>query len=213
MKMKLKPCFTPALAVVLASGLAIFGLLAGQLGAHWLQALDASVAGWLSHAPASYLTFSRWVDVGGKGGPMGLLAFAIAAWLWRRNRYDALLVVVAPAGAWCWNEILKTLIARPRPPLLGRLVEASGPSFPSGHAMAAAALWGGLAWLASRRLACLPRAALWALLSVWLAATALTRPALGVHYFTDVAAGTAAGLAWLALCLAWRRGQDKRLFE
>ena len=213
MTMKLKPSFTPALILVLAGGLAVFGILATQLHAAWLQALDQSVSAWLSGAPAAYLTFARGFDLGGKGLPTALLTLAIAALLWRRCRADALLVLVAPTGAWVWNEIAKTLVGRPRPPLLGRLVEASGPSFPSGHAMAAAALWGGLTWLASRRLACLPRAALWALLTVWLAATALTRPALGVHYFTDVLAGTAAGLAWLALCIAWRRGQEQRLFQ
>jgi membrane-associated phospholipid phosphatase len=88
------------------------------------------------------------------------------------------------------NVLLKDLVDRHRPPHsmdLDALVGLPGsPSFPSGHAMSAFAVAAAIAVLAPRTR--------WAVLGL---ATAIgfSRVYLGVHYWIDVLAGAALGLA------------------
>ena len=88
------------------------------------------------------------------------------------------------------NAVIKDLVDRHRPPLsmdLEALVGLPGsPSFPSGHAMSAFAVAAAIAVLAPRTR--------WAVLGL---ATVIgfSRVYLGVHYWIDVLAGAALGLA------------------
>ena len=81
------------------------------------------------------------------------------------------------------------------------LAEASGFSFPSGHSSASVVAWGMLAYLL---LHLVPHR--WQLpVLMACAATAFTvgcsRIFLRVHFASDVVAGFASGLAWLAVCI------------
>ena len=95
------------------------------------------------------------------------------------------------------NYVLKALVDRSRPPeAIGfdALVGVPGsPSFPSGHAMTAFAVAGAVALLAPRL-----RRPVLALAAV----IAFSRVYLGVHFWIDVLAGAALGLA-VGLCVAW----------
>jgi membrane-associated phospholipid phosphatase len=88
------------------------------------------------------------------------------------------------------NAVIKELVDRHRPPLsmdLDALVALPGsPSFPSGHAMSAFAVAAAIAVLAPRTR--------WAVLGV-AAAIAFSRVYLGVHFWIDVLAGAALGIA------------------
>jgi undecaprenyl-diphosphatase len=108
---------------------------------------------------------------------------------------DALLIAFAFVGAEILNVLLKLAFHRPRPELA--FVHLETYSFPSGHATAATAVYTLLAWLAVRRLASrrLRLAAVFGAALV-IATVDFTRLYLGVHYLSDVLAGTAAGLAW-----------------
>jgi membrane-associated phospholipid phosphatase len=130
----------------------------------------------------------------------GLFLLGLVLWLsvglLRRNRVnDALLLVIAYAGAQILNAVLKLIFHRPRPD--PSFVHLTTFSFPSGHATASAAVYTLIAWLAIRRL----RSTLWQV-AVGVAAALLialigfTRMYLGAHYLSDVLAGTCAGLAW-----------------
>ncbi|MFB6167852.1 MAG: phosphatase PAP2 family protein [Haloferacaceae archaeon] len=131
------------------------------------------------------------------GDPLVLLAL-VAVGYWRAppvaeepRRAFATLVGVGLASAGLVLA-LKGLFALPRPPG----ATATGYGFPSGHALGAAAVYGGAARLfdrvdpTRRRLAA----------GLLVAAVALSRVALGVHYLVDVVAGAALGLA-LAVAL------------
>jgi undecaprenyl-diphosphatase len=103
------------------------------------------------------------------------------------------------------NYVLKALVDRSRPPeAIGfdALVGVPGsPSFPSGHAMTAFAVAGTVALLAPRLR--------WPVLGL-AAVIAFSRVYLGVHFWIDVLAGTALGLA-VGLCVAWPlRGSGRR---
>jgi membrane-associated phospholipid phosphatase len=88
------------------------------------------------------------------------------------------------------NAVIKDLVDRHRPPLsmdLEALVGLPGsPSFPSGHAMSAFAVAAAIAVLAPRTR--------WAVLGV-AAVIGFSRVYLGVHYWIDVLAGAALGIA------------------
>ncbi|MDB4979862.1 MAG: hypothetical protein JWM82_614 [Myxococcales bacterium] len=136
------------------------------------------------------------------GGPvsMGALVGAVALGLLVRGRPARALYLIGTAGGGALlNVALKHHFQRARPALAEMLQRANGYSFPSGHAMGATVVLGALAYLA---LDVLPTwrqksaaISVGATLSVAIAAS---RVYLGVHWLSDVGAGAAAGLLWLA---------------
>jgi undecaprenyl-diphosphatase len=108
------------------------------------------------------------------------------------------------------TDALKALLARPRP-LDGRLVDAGGFSYPSGHAVSAAVLYVTLALVGSRHFKGPGyRHMLVALAAVVTLLVAATRVYLGVHYPTDVTSGTALGAGWAVLLAAAFAYADER---
>jgi undecaprenyl-diphosphatase len=138
----------------------------------------------------------------------GLLAARLGA------RRDAALPVLILVVEWLSNPLLKALFQRQRPTdelWPPGIFGADQYSFPSGHAMASMALFSLLAcwvwawWPGRGRLAA---TVLVALVPVIIG---LSRVALGVHWFSDVAGGWAAGLVVMGVTvLAWgRAGRSK----
>lgn len=138
------------------------------------------------------------------GSPAVLLAVSAAVFvvLYRRRLVlEAALVPVTLVGAELLNLILKLAFHRPRPEVA--FVDLDTYSFPSGHAMVSAAVYGVFAYLAwrparthRRRLVLVAGA------SLFVALICFSRLYLGVHYLSDVLAGAAAGVFWLALSIA-----------
>ena len=132
--------------------------------------------------------------------PLSWLIVAVAgSILWRQGRRWAIAVLlIGQAASWATNNVIKAVIDRPRP--TGALAEASGSSFPSGHAAFAAVtavLLVGLLVPTGRRVG---PASLAAALAVVMG---MSRTYLGVHWLTDVIAGlcVGAGIGLLALAL------------
>jgi undecaprenyl-diphosphatase len=137
---------------------------------------------------------------------------------WRRCRAVATVLLIATFARPAIEFIVKGLVGRDRPDF-DRLVAGTGYSFPTGHVMAAIALWGLLpvvVALYTRR-----RAVWWA--SVAMSATliagiAASRVYLGVHWFSDVVGGLVVGTFFLLgvdtiLIRAHRRYPCKMLAE
>jgi undecaprenyl-diphosphatase len=127
-----------------------------------------------------------------------LIAGTLGAILtWRRCRAVATALLVATFARPAIEFIVKGLVGRDRPDF-DRLVAGTGYSFPSGHVMAAIALWGLLpvvVALYTRR-----RAIWWASVAVsatLIAGIAASRVYLGVHWFSDVTAGLVVGTFFL----------------
>jgi undecaprenyl-diphosphatase len=129
--------------------------------------------------------------------PVGVvvaLAFIVRGW-----QRGALLVIITLAGAGLLNGLLKLYFARIRPDPFFDYPLPGSPSFPSGHALYAASVFGGLAALLSARLRHhLLRILVWAAAILLAGLIGLSRVYLGVHYPSDVLAGFAVGVIWVA---------------
>lgn len=135
-------------------------------------------------------------------GPM-LLVFATAL-LEGGHPRSALFVTLSYWGAVAVNLVSKAFFERARPDLFEHLTPATNTSFPSGHAMGAAAA--ALAvYLVCRRLA--PRFQFTAGLATLLfgASVGISRVYLQVHYPSDVLAGWGLSIAWVLLLNLWYR--------
>jgi membrane-associated phospholipid phosphatase len=178
-----------------------------------LRAIDSAASDWafrMRHATLTRVT----LDVTAIGTPSVLGVFVVGfAFLAAvtRDRLAALLLASASAGAIGWTSLLKSLIERERPPLASRLVATSGYSYPSGHSLASAALLTAFAVIVSRHLGSrLQQVAVFAATGVLVCAVAASRVYLGVHYFSDVVAGTSFGLAWTCCSVAVLAAVDPR---
>lgn len=113
--------------------------------------------------------------------------------------------ITAFVGAWLLTEILKRVVQRPRPLGASAFLHGNSYSFPSGHALGSLVGWGMLAYLLlveAPRLRAVHRWAIAIAAFVLITAIGLTRLYLGVHYFSDVIGGYAAGTLWLATCVS-----------
>jgi undecaprenyl-diphosphatase len=131
-----------------------------------------------------------------------LATLAVAGFLALDRRYAAMgFVVGAVLSGWVLSFALKSAFARPRPDLVPHLMRAYFSSFPSGHSMMSAVVYGTLGSLLSS-LVTRRRLKFYFLAVAALAAglVGVSRVYLGVHYPTDVLAGWSAGLAWATLC-------------
>ena len=138
-------------------------------------------------------------------------ALLSAGWLfWRRAPSTALhlLASLAAAGATGW--LVKAVTAVPRPTAIYTGVSAW--SFPSMHATLTAAFIGFVAVAAARALRPERRWIAYALAALYIALMDFSRLYLGVHWLTDVVAGTGIGLGFASLFgIAYRRHAHERL--
>ena len=137
-----------------------------------------------------------WLDRLGAAGGRAMIALAIGMTLATSGRPDLMIrLFVAAMGTSVLNSLIKLAFDAPRPTMIQSVIETTGTSFPSGHAAGAMALYGALAMMARSRLLVLACIGL-------ILGTGMSRVWLGVHWPSDVFAGWAVGLMWLAI-LAW----------
>ena len=130
--------------------------------------------------------------------PLGVIV-AIAETIRQRSAAVFAFLTLVVGGQFLVANVLKAIVDRARPNF-DQLTGFSGSSFPSGHAVAAAACLAAFALVIGRRRSLRVRAIL-AGLAVGLATgIACCRVMLGVHWLTDVLGGLALGWAWFALC-------------
>ena len=150
-------------------------------------------------------------DIGGVVGVVAITLIMTALFVYKNEQRRALMVSITVAGAAGINLILKSVFERARPDLWETLVREPGFSFPSGHAMASAALGAAIV------------VALWDSRWRWWAFTTATfyivfvgfsRLYLGVHYPTDIMAGWLVSGAWvMAVTLMFRSRLGNRVLR
>jgi undecaprenyl-diphosphatase len=191
------------------TGGAIATILVGFIYAHYIK----QTYGWLhgypweiallrdAHTPLPTLLDRVLLVIPWFGTNITILpGVAIASYLLaRRGRRDLLTVlVVAAAGNYFIAFLLKYALNRPRPSLFTARGEYTGPSYPSGHAMLATSVLFVVAYLLRRE-----RDWRWPYVAVFVfgLVTIYSRLYLGVHWPTDVLAGSILGLLWLSVML------------
>lgn len=151
----------------------------------------------------------RWVeeiarDATALGGVavLSLVTFTVVSFLWTLNLGKmAIYMLVVVFGALAIGSMLKLGFARPRPDLVPHGSHVYTHSFPSGHAMLAAATYLSLALLSARLVTNRHLQILAVVLAIGVTvAVGLSRVYLGVHWPSDVLAGWALGTVWALIC-------------
>ena len=151
---------------------------------------------WHRHATPALDKMAVFLTIIGNTGPMVGLGLLVCLGLLARRRWRAAwLFFASVGGSMLLTQLIKPLVARPRPALWASIRPEHTFSFPSGHAMDTAAIatallllgWGG-------------RARGWGwLMALFSVAVGWARLYLGVHNPSDVLAGWAAAVAWVVL--------------
>lgn len=164
-----------------------------------ITATDYLILSWIAQFRSSALN-GIMVDLTALGSPTIVTLLSVMfflVFLLLRDRVSALQLATASIGGGMLSRLFKHTIARERPDIVPRLVEVSGFSYPSGHALFAAAIYLTLAILAARHFERLgQRAVVFTLAVAVVAMVGLSRIYLGVHYPSDVASGILLGAAW-----------------
>lgn len=162
---------------------------------------DVRFAVWLhERATGALVDLFHVLTYAGNAAVLGILVVAVAAALVRRERsVDGLVLAAALGGAVTGNALLKLVFQRPRPEVA--VLDLGTYSFPSGHAAAASATFIVLAYLLARGRTRRAAIGLFVAAAALIVLVGFSRLYLGVHYLSDVLAGTFVGLAWASACL------------
>ncbi|MBF9142280.1 phosphatase PAP2 family protein [Hymenobacter properus] len=189
---------------------AVFGALAVAVVRAGGPGWDAPILlFWHRHATPVLDALAVFLTIVGNTGPMVGAGVLVLLWLLRRRQWRAAgLWTLSVGGSMLLTQVIKALVARPRPSLWLSIRPEHTLSFPSGHAMDTAALATALFFLLPGRPWAGRLAALFALAVGW------ARMYLGVHNPSDVLAGWCAAVGWVLLVqlLAARVWPEKAAF-
>lgn len=189
--------------------------LTSELSEGELEPLDRAV---LSHVMAlrTPLLNGVAVDVTALGSvTIVTLVVSVAAVCFALGRHwsSVAQLVFATVGGAMLSSFFKALLERERPPAVGRLVQVTSFSYPSGHSLASACAYITLAIVVARLVQSRARRVVAFALASFMALTiGASRAYLGVHYPTDILAGLLLGTAWALLvgaAFSYGRGRGK----
>jgi membrane-associated phospholipid phosphatase len=200
-----------ALSGVLAL-FALFAILAEQVvldGRNWL---DRTISMELRQFATSDRTEAvRAVTELGSSWFAAIVCGGILLWLVWQRRFNT---AVAIGGIFFVAKLLETglklTFERARPSVVPHLQDAGGYSFPSGHTMTAVITYGLLAAVLVSQLGGRARYVPPVIAAVIVLAVGFSRIYLGVHYLTDVLAGTLVAGACLILAIVALHLPDPR---
>ncbi|HHO6040497.1 TPA: phosphatase PAP2 family protein [Staphylococcus aureus] len=122
----------------------------------------------------------------------------VAYLMLKRHKIEALFFALTMALSGILNPALKNIFDRERPTLL-RLIDITGFSFPSGHAMGSTAYFGSRIYLLNRLNQGNSKGILIGLCAAMILLISISRVYLGVHYPTDIIAGIIGGVFCIIL--------------
>lgn len=203
----------PLLAVLalIAGAVWAFLYLADEVKEGSTAALDRSILLWFRHGQTLQPLGPRWLQeterdftaLGGFTVLTLITVFAAVMLLIHGRRIQAAIFFAAVCAAQVLSEVVKAVIAHPRPDIVPQFDLTYSSSFPSGHAMMAPVVYLTLAALVAagdaRRSS---RAVLIGGAIALVAAIGVSRVYLGVHWPSDVLGGWALGGA-IALLASW----------
>jgi membrane-associated phospholipid phosphatase len=175
--------------------------------------IDRAVTSWAA-AHATDLSLSALSILTWAGSTLVVIGVALAAAVygvrrWRSGSIFAFLFLVV-AGQSLLSNAIKVAVARVRPDAPPFHV-VQGPSFPSGHSMAAAATWAAVALVLGRGASVRTRAVLAGTAAGIAVMVACSRVFLGAHWTSDAIGGVLIGWTWFAVCAVAFGGHLLRL--
>lgn len=211
--MKLKKQLSIAFIISIIS-LVAFSSLAFFVHRHDIIRFDSTVISYIQGLESPTLTpIMKILTFIGSTPMIIVLSIMVLFFLYRivEHRAELILFVAIMIGAPMLNLILKEFFHRARPDL-HRLIEITGYSFPSGHAMGAFAFFGVLTFLFWRHIQVLwGRTLLLILSGLMIVGIGISRIYLGVHYPTDIIGGYTASAFWLTFAIwSFQRYMDRR---
>ncbi len=166
--------------------------------------LDVALSQWFHQNATSGMTrfmlfITHWHGMAGAS----VMALLLAAYFhFRKQHYWVLAVGVVVPGGMVLNVLLKYVFQRARPSFDDPLLTLATYSFPSGHTVNAALLYGLIGcWAVVHHRSIGARLVAVAGAGAMVALVGVSRMYLGVHYLTDVLAAAAEGCTWLAICI------------
>jgi undecaprenyl-diphosphatase len=199
------------ISLICAFGFGLIALLiSDQKIANFDNFIIRTVQSWESPALTTIMKFFTFVGAGLPAGVISLIAIIIL-YKFLDHRTELILFLWVVIGSALLNIGLKLLFQRARP-VLHRIADANGFSFPSGHAMAAFSVYAVLAYLVWKHIRTGTGRALFLIFSIgMILLIGISRIYLGVHYPSDVLGGYLASGFWLAISIwFFQRNQERR---
>jgi undecaprenyl-diphosphatase len=201
-----------ALAVVAAT--VVLGVFVVMIrGGRGVVDLDVAITRWAGRR-TSDLSLSVFGWVTWLGSTIVVTVAAAAAAVWARGRWRtwsvAVFLALVVGGQFLLSNLVKIAVQRVRPEEAAFHV-LPGPSFPSGHATAAAATWAALALVVGRGTSVRTRAVLAGAAAGVGVVVAASRVFLGAHWTSDTIGGLLLGWSWFAVCAVAFGGRVLRL--
>lgn len=135
----------------------------------------------------------------GDTAPTIIIVLLLVLFIKKEYKY---LLVISEIVTLTINQVLKHLIQRARPPLIERLIEQNGYSYPSGHSMMALCLYGILIYIIYKEIKNKKiKILLITLFTILIFLIGLSRIYVRVHYPSDVLGGFCLSLSILILCI------------
>lgn len=189
-----------------------FGELAEHIYSGEIIPFDHLALEWMQarHSPALDALMLFFSAIGYQYGVIPVDVLLVLLLVARRRWPEAWFAGLSLAGSALLNIAAKHHFARPRPELWTSIAPEATYSFPSGHAMGSMTLAAVLVLLAW------PSRARWlvmALMLVFVPMVGVSRVYLGVHYPSDILAGWAAALAWVAGSYWLVFGRSRRVWQ
>ena len=200
--------------IILISLFAFFELAENCLSGKWIY--DAAAINYVySIRDETRNNIFKAITSTGNTIPVITITLIIVVYLFYiKKKSEGLFFGLNVLGLWIFNEILKFFFKRPRPTGTW-LVNASGYSFPSGHAMifmglSLLSIYYILIYIKNRRIAILVSL----LIFMYSVLVGLSRIYVGVHYLSDVLTGWIAGLMWVVLTVSLKKHLSyKEMFD
>ncbi len=145
---------------------------------------------------------------------VGIVLLALLSFFFIKGKREKKYFLGNLLGSVGISQILKHLLARPRPFVIYRLVEETGYSFPSGHSMVGISFYSYFIYLVwKQKWSKGKKVAATIFLSLFILSIGFSRIYLGVHFMTDVLGGFALGLLFTLLWILWKEDsmQEKSL--
>ncbi|WP_416728911.1 phosphatase PAP2 family protein [Fictibacillus sp. JL2B1089] len=160
------------------------------------------------HQPALNESFTFLTNIASRPYQFAIFIFFAVIWLIGERKWiEPFVLGVCLIGIRFENRWFKEWFERDRP-MYDRVIEITGYSFPSGHAMISIAFFGLLSYLLVQNYSFMYRYRkfIYGVTVLFIGSVGFSRVYLGVHYPTDVLGGFAAGGTWLLICVLLYKG-------